>query len=103
MNPVRQQTDPFRVQIFPVNRKTNVSSRRKSLKQRAQTEFKKQIEAALKDLTDHTYKNIQEYLQSCYENGFLGVLYDIRGQGVPLIFPINQEQVVKGQVSPHLR
>lgn len=55
----------------------------------------KQIDAALKNLTDHTYENIQEYLQTCYQDGFLGVLYDIRGQGVPLVFPINQKQVVK--------
>ena len=27
----------------------------------------KQIDAALKNLTDHTYENIQEYLQTCYQ------------------------------------
>lgn len=82
--------------IAELNSRTDMQNLQTIIYQRKYQEvLKKQIEAALKDLTDHTYKNIQEYLQSCYENGFLGVLYDIRGQGVPLIFPINQEQVVK--------
>ena len=31
----------------------------------------------------------------CYYNGYLGTLYDIHSQGIHLIFPIEQEQVLK--------
>ena len=31
----------------------------------------------------------------CYYNRYLGTLYDIHGQGIHLIFPIEQEQILK--------
>lgn len=60
-----------------------------------QRALKKQIGAILDDLNNKQFESISEYLTECYENGFISVLYDLQGQGVPLIFPIDQEQVVK--------
>lgn len=60
-----------------------------------QRALKKQIGAILDSLNNKQFESISKYLTECYENGFLGVLYDIQKQGVPLIFPIDQDQVVK--------
>lgn len=60
-----------------------------------QRALKKQISAILDDLNTKQFNSISEYLTLCYEDGFIGTLYDLQGQGVPLIFPINQEQVVR--------
>jgi SPP1 gp7 family putative phage head morphogenesis protein len=34
-------------------------------------------------------------LNNCYDDGFIGNLYDLQGQGVPLMFPMDQTQVVE--------
>ncbi len=60
-----------------------------------QKALRTQIGAILDDLNANQFTSISEYLTKCYESGFLGTLYDIQGQGVPLIFPIDQNQVVK--------
>ena len=59
-----------------------------------QRALKGQISAILDVLNSNQYDSIQEYLKSCYEDGFIGTLYSLNGYGLPLIFPIEQEQVV---------
>ena len=53
-----------------------------------------QLDSMIKNLQDNTFETILEYLKICYEDGYIGVIYDIRGQGVPLVFPIDQKQVI---------
>jgi len=45
------------------------------------------------------FTNVSDYLQKCYEDGYLGTMYDLNGQGIPIISPINQEQVEKALVN----
>ena len=63
-----------------------------------QIEYQKALEKQIKDILDILQNNnittIEEYLKLCYEDTFIGALYDIQGQGIPLIIPINQEEVV---------
>ena len=59
-----------------------------------QRALKGQISAILDVLNSNQYDSKQEYLKSCYEDGFIGTLYSLNGYGLPLIFPIEQEQVV---------
>lgn len=60
-----------------------------------QRALKAQINAILDALNTQQFETISKYLVECYESGFLGTLYDLQGQGIPLIFPIDQKQVVK--------
>lgn len=87
----------------------DVDDRLAALKGRAETEnlqsviyqiqyqeaLKKQINGILDTLNGDQFSTISEYLAKSYESGFVGTMYDIHGQGVPLIFPIDQEQVVQ--------
>ena len=57
--------------------------------------LKKQLDTVLDELEGKSFTTIAGYLTECYETGFFGTLYDLQGQGVPLLFPINQEEVVK--------
>lgn len=59
-----------------------------------QEALKKQLDGILDALQNKEFENIAEYLTGCYEDGFLGALYDIHGQGIPFIFPIDRAQVV---------
>ncbi len=60
-----------------------------------QKALKKQIETILDSMNDKNYSNISDYLKNCYDTGFLGTMYDIAGQGIPLVVPISPEQVTK--------
>lgn len=60
-----------------------------------QKALKGQVSAILENLNSNQYESVSDYLKDCYEDGFIGTLYDLQGQGIPLIFPINQEEIVE--------
>lgn len=60
-----------------------------------QKALKDQINGFLDVLHRGNFELISQYLAECYENGWIGNLYDLQGQGIPLLFRIDQEQVVK--------
>lgn len=60
-----------------------------------QDALRKQINSILDDLHVNEFKSLSDYLKKCYEDGFIGTLFDLHGQGIPLIFPIDQESVVR--------
>jgi uncharacterized protein with gpF-like domain len=55
--------------------------------------LKAQIEGILQTLQSNEFETVSAYLTKCYEEGFLGTMYSLQSQGVPLVFPINQEEV----------
>ena len=59
-----------------------------------QKALKKQVSAILDALHSNEYLRIEDYLKDCYESGFLGTMYDLHGQGIPLMFPLDQEQII---------
>lgn len=60
-----------------------------------QQAIKGQLEGVLEQLHSNEFATVSEYLNRCYTDGFVGSMYDLAGQGIPLIVPINQNQVVK--------
>ena len=52
------------------------------------------LEELLKSLQEKQYKTIEEYLNESYKNGFIGGLYSLQKQGVPLLIPFNQKKVI---------
>ncbi len=60
-----------------------------------QQSLQKQINGFLKDLNSKQYKSVDEYLKDSYKTGYIGAMYDIAGQGIPIVTPIDQKQVVK--------
>ena len=59
-----------------------------------QQAIKAQLETALAQLQSGEFAKISDYLTQCYHNGYIGTMYDIAGQGIPLIVPINQKDVL---------
>lgn len=59
-----------------------------------QQALKKQIDGILNKLDTESFETVADYLAECYENSFWGTMYDLQGQGIPLIFPIDQEEAV---------
>lgn len=60
-----------------------------------QEAIKGQLDGILDNLLDKEYKTVSDYLHDCYENGYIGTMYDLAGQDIPLIMPIDQKQVVR--------
>ena len=60
-----------------------------------QDSLKKQVGDILDKMQDEEFKTVSSYLDKCYEEGFVGTLYDLQGQGIPLCFPLDQEAMVR--------
>lgn len=59
-----------------------------------QKALKTQVQSILETLQTNEFETVAEYLAKSYDDGFIGAMYDMHGQGIPLIFPIDQAQVV---------
>ena len=64
-----------------------------------QKQYQEAIQGQLDDVMDklhhNSYNTVSGYLKDCYDDGFIGTLYDLQGQGVPLIMPMDQESIVR--------
>lgn len=60
-----------------------------------QQALKGQISGVVDNLHTQQYSTIEAYLKDSYTNGFVGTMYSIHKQGIPLIMPIDQAAVVK--------
>lgn len=60
-----------------------------------QQAIKGQLDGILDTLHGNEFTTISDYLTKSYQDGFAGTLYDLQGQGIPLLFPIDQDQVTK--------
>lgn len=58
-----------------------------------QEQLLNQINKALDTLD--TVNTVSDYLKDSYYNGFMGSLYDIQGQGIPIILPFDQNAITK--------
>lgn len=59
-----------------------------------QNALKSELEGFLSVLHTRNYTLIDNYLKDCYQNAHIGTLFDLQGQGVPLMLPLNQEQMI---------
>ena len=69
--------------------------RSKIYQKQYQEAMQKQFGDILDDMHKKNYETVAEYLEGCYDEGFMGALYDLQGQGIPLCFPIDQEAVTR--------
>ena len=67
----------------------------KVYRQQYQIALKSQVSSILDKMHSDNYTTIDKYLKSCYETGYIGTMYDIAKQGIPLIMPIDQAAAVR--------
>lgn len=60
-----------------------------------QQSIKNQLDFLLKDLNDRQYASISEYLSNSYDNGFIGTLYSLNMNDIPVNIPIDPSLVVR--------
>lgn len=69
--------------------------RSKVYQKQYQEALKGQVSGILDKMHSDQYSTIDSYLHQCYETGYIGTMYDIAKQGIPIIQPINQAAVTK--------
>lgn len=60
-----------------------------------QSALKKQVNGIYDTMLEKEFKTVSDYIEQCYENGFVGTMFDLNGQGIPLCFPLDQEAMVR--------
>lgn len=64
-----------------------------------QKALKGQIEGIIEKMHGDQYTTLQEYLSNSYTDAFIGTMYNIAGQGIPLMIPIDQAAAVKAIIT----
>lgn len=59
-----------------------------------QRALEKQLKSIINTLSSGNTKLINEYLVKAYENGYLGSMYVVQGEGIPFLFSIDQKRVM---------
>lgn len=92
----KQAAKDTEAKIAALNARTDMQNIQSIVHQkRYQEALKKQLDGILNDLHTKSFTTASDYLGKSYEHGFYGTLYDLQGQGVPFLFPIRQDEVVK--------
>lgn len=77
--------------------RTRLQSQRRSkiYQKQYQEALQGQISGILDKMQGDNYSTIEGYLKRSYESGYIGAMYDIAKQGVPVIAPIDQAAAVR--------
>ena len=60
-----------------------------------QLALKKQISGIMDQLQAGQFTTVEKYLETCYTKGYAGVMYDLAGQGMPILMGPDPKQVVQ--------
>lgn len=60
-----------------------------------QKALKTQVDGIMDTMQEKQFSTVSDYLSQCYENGFIGTMYDLQGQGIPMCIPIDQSAMVR--------
>lgn len=60
-----------------------------------QRAMQEQVQAVLDKLHANEYETIQDFVDDSYTDGFVGAMYSLHHQGLPLFIPIDRSMVVK--------
>lgn len=85
-------------QVFtPAEAKETLQSmiQSKVYQKKYQEALKKQVGDVLDVMQVEEFKTVSDYLKKSYEDGFIGTMFDLQGQGIPMCFPLDQEQMVR--------
>lgn len=101
---LEQLTKQYQRALNDIDRKIRILQSDELTKSRVyrieyQKTLKMQIEAILEKLHSDEFTTIQQFLSQSYTDAFVGTAYDMFGQGVQLIMPIDNNAAVKAVVT----
>lgn len=60
-----------------------------------QEQLQKQLDGILNQMHASVFTSVSDYLDTCYSDGFIGSIFDLHGQGIPIVAPIDQKAMVR--------
>lgn len=94
INNLQQQYD-WMDDTDPEKEKVKSMIQSKIYQKQYQEQLQKQVGGILNQMKTSQFTTVSAYLDECYSDGFIGTIFDAHGQGVPFLFPINQEAMVR--------
>lgn len=64
-----------------------------------QLALEKQVKGILDKLHGDTYQTVSDYLEDAYKTGYVGGMYTMSKDGVPIVQPINQDAAVRAIIT----
>ena len=102
---IRELKQVYNQALRDVNEKISVLSARADMnpselqsiiyQKQYQQAIKGQLDGIMANLQSNEYATISDYLTRCYQDGYIGTMYDLQKQGIPLTIPIDQKQATK--------
>lgn len=101
---IEQLTKHYQMALDDINRKIRILQSDELTQSRVyrieyQKALKMQVEGILEKLHSDEYTTIQQFLSHSYTDAFVGTVYDMFGQGVPFIMPIDNNAAVKAVIT----
>jgi hypothetical protein len=59
-----------------------------------QEQLLKQINGVLDDLQTHTYQTANDFFQGSYQRGYVGSIYELHKQGIPITVPVSTKKMM---------
>lgn len=85
-----QARKDVKAQISALNARTDMQNLQSIIYQKQyQQALLKQIEGVLDDLNKGQYKTMDDFLHGSYANGYIGSMYNLESQGIPMTVPID--------------
>lgn len=78
----------------PEKEKVKSQIQSKIYQKQYQEQLQRQLDGILKQMQKDQYLTVSDYLDGCYTDGFVGTIFDLSGQGVPIMMPIDQQSMV---------
>jgi hypothetical protein len=79
----------------PNKEKVKSQIQSKIYQKKYQQALQDQVEGILDQLQTSGYLTIADYLNECYTDSFIGSLFDLHGQKIPLMIPLDQTKMVR--------
>ena len=81
--------------IRQLNARTDMQNLQSVIHQkRYQEALLKQIDSVLNDLQTHTYKTANDFFRGSYQNGYIGSMYELHKQGIPITMPVSAQKMI---------
>lgn len=91
----KQASDDLAKSINDLNLRKDMQNLQSIVYQKKyQQTIKKQIDDILDKLNTNLYQSVDAYLKDAYQNGYIGSIYSIKEQGIPITVPINQKKIL---------
>ncbi len=83
------------IQISALNSRKDMQNLQSIIHQKKYQEvLLKQIEGVIDDLNKGQYETLQDFFEGSYSTGYIGSMYDLHNQGIPLVIPIDPKKMV---------